>query len=44
MGLEVIIGLVVSIGLIVVGRVVGSSIEKKHFASIAKREAQFRDK
>jgi uncharacterized protein YbjQ (UPF0145 family) len=43
MGLEIIVGLVFSIGLIVIGRVVGASIEKKHFASIAEREAKFRN-
>lgn len=43
MGLEVILALAFSIGLIVIGRVVGAWIESKHFASIAEREAKFRN-
>jgi uncharacterized protein YbjQ (UPF0145 family) len=43
MGLELILALVFSIGLIVIGRVAGAWIEKKHFASIAEREAKFRN-
>ena len=43
MGLELILGLVFSIGLIVIGRIVGASIERKHFADIAEREAEFRN-
>ena len=43
MGLEIVIGLVFSIGLIVIGRFFGRSIEKKHFESIAEREGQFRN-
>jgi uncharacterized protein YbjQ (UPF0145 family) len=43
MGLEILVGIVFSIGLLVVGRIVGASIEKKHFADIAEREAYFRN-
>ena len=43
MGLEIVIGLVFSVLLIVLGRVVGASIEKSHFESIAERESKFRD-
>ena len=43
MGLDIIFGLVFSIALIAIGRLVGSSIERKHFADIARREAEFRN-
>ena len=44
MSLELIIGLGVPLVLIAIGRLVGSSIERKHFASLTEREAGFRDK
>lgn len=41
MGAEIIIALVLSFGLIIVGRVVGRSIEKQHYESIVEREAKY---
>jgi len=40
-GAEIIIALVLSFGLIIVGRVVGRSIEKQHYESIVEREAKY---
>ncbi len=44
MSIELIIGLGVPIVLIIVGRLAGARIERAHFASIAEREARFRDR
>ena len=41
MSLELLISIAIPALLIVVGRVVGSSIERKHYASIEDREARF---
>ena len=43
MSIELIIGLGVPLALIVVGKIVGASIERKHFRSISEREARFRN-
>jgi uncharacterized protein YbjQ (UPF0145 family) len=43
MSIELIIGLGVPVALIILGRVVGSRIERRHFENIAKREVRFRD-
>jgi uncharacterized protein YbjQ (UPF0145 family) len=43
MPIELIIGLGIPLALIVIGKVVGSSIERRHFRSIAEREARFQD-
>lgn len=43
MSLELIIGLGIPLALIVIGKVVGSSVERNHFKSIAEREARFRN-
>ena len=42
MSTELIVGLAIPVLLIVIGRIVGSAIERKHFEDIARREAQFR--
>jgi uncharacterized protein YbjQ (UPF0145 family) len=42
MPIELIFGLVIPLLLIVVGRIVGSTIERNHFKSIGEREARFR--
>jgi uncharacterized protein YbjQ (UPF0145 family) len=41
MSIELLISIAIPVLLIVVGRVVGSSIERKHYASIEDREARF---
>jgi uncharacterized protein YbjQ (UPF0145 family) len=41
MSIELLISIAIPALLIVVGRVVGSSIERKHYASIEDREARF---
>ncbi len=43
MSIELIIGIGVPLVLIVIGKVVGSTLERRHFESIAAREAAFRD-
>lgn len=42
MSIELIIGIGVPVLLIVIGKVVGSTLERRHFESIAEREATFR--
>jgi uncharacterized protein YbjQ (UPF0145 family) len=41
MSIELLISIAIPVLLIVVGRVVGSSIERKHYANIEDREARF---
>jgi uncharacterized protein YbjQ (UPF0145 family) len=41
MSIELLISIAIPVLLIVVGRVVGSSLERKHYASIEDREARF---
>jgi uncharacterized protein YbjQ (UPF0145 family) len=41
MSIELLISIAIPVLLIVVGRVVGSGIERKHYASIEDREARF---
>ena len=41
MSIELLVSIAIPVLLIVVGRVVGSSIERKHYASIEDREARF---
>jgi uncharacterized protein YbjQ (UPF0145 family) len=43
MSIELLISVGVPVLLIVLGRVVGSSIERRHYRDIAEREARFRD-
>ena len=43
MSIELIIGIAVPLVLILVGKVVGSTLERRHFESIAVREAAFAD-
>lgn len=42
MSIELIIGIGVPVLLIIIGKVVGSTLERRHFESIAEREAAFR--
>lgn len=44
MSIELIIGIGVPLVLIVIGKLVGASIERNHFKSIAEREARFRNR
>ncbi|UCH30357.1 MAG: heavy metal-binding domain-containing protein [Myxococcales bacterium] len=41
MSIELIIGLGVPLVLVIIGKIVGSTIERRHFESIAEREARF---
>ncbi|MGB8222385.1 MAG: heavy metal-binding domain-containing protein [Polyangiales bacterium] len=43
MSTDLLISIALPVLLIVVGRLVGASIERKHFQSIREREARFRD-
>lgn len=43
MSIELIIGIGVPVLLIIIGKVVGSTLERHHFESIAEREAAFRE-
>ena len=42
MSIELIIGIGVPVLLIIIGKVAGSTLERRHFESIAEREAAFR--
>jgi len=44
MPVDLVIAIALPVLLIVVGRLVGASIERKHYQSIFEREAQFRDR
>ena len=42
MPIELILGLAIPLVLIIVGKIVGSTIERNHFKSLVEREARFR--
>jgi uncharacterized protein YbjQ (UPF0145 family) len=44
MSIELIISIAIPVLLIVIGKVVGSRVERRHYASIVERETQFRNR
>ena len=44
MSIELILGVAIPVALILIGKVVGARIERRHFEDIAEREAQFEER